>query len=71
MNLTTKIFPIDGMTCGHCVQKVNESLKGVSGVINANANLEESQVVISLDSEKFNFEEAQNILHLKGFELFE
>jgi len=30
--MTTQTFEIDGMTCGHCMQRVQDALRGIAGV---------------------------------------
>lgn len=45
-----KIY-IEGMTCGHCANHVNEALLEVSGVNSADVNLTDNYALIESDSE--------------------
>ena len=47
--MTTKIIVIEGMSCGHCVNWVTESLKKVDGVQNAEVSLGEKNAVVDFD----------------------
>lgn len=46
-----KIMKVDGMTCGHCKSRVEKALKEVTGVLDAQADLEKKQVLIDFSSE--------------------
>jgi Cu+-exporting ATPase len=40
------IYPVGGMTCANCVARVEEALKSVSGVIDANVNLASEKATV-------------------------
>ena len=40
---------IDGMTCGHCVQRVREALTGVEGVQSCDVELDAGRARVTLD----------------------
>lgn len=42
---------VEGMTCGHCEQTVEEALRGVSGVTDASADRESEQVQVDGDAD--------------------
>ncbi len=44
-----KTILISGMTCGHCVKRVENALLGVSGVVAVVVNLEEKNAVVELN----------------------
>ncbi|MEX1299577.1 MAG: heavy metal translocating P-type ATPase [Desulfotignum sp.] len=54
MNMETKQFKIDGMTCAACVRRVEDAIRDVSGVESASVNLatEKAQVTYELGGEK-------------------
>ena len=37
--MTTKTFPVTGMTCGHCVQAVKSELESLAGVSHVDVEL--------------------------------
>lgn len=45
--MTTSTFTVNGMKCNNCKARVEEALKSINGVENANASLEEKQVTIT------------------------
>ena len=47
----TKTISVDGMMCNHCKAHVETALKGVSGVISAEANLEAKTATVTLSSD--------------------
>lgn len=51
-----KIF-IEGMTCGHCVGRVQKELEGICGVKSAQVSLEDKMAMVTLahevEDEKF------------------
>ncbi|MEA5386808.1 heavy metal-associated domain-containing protein [Haloarculaceae archaeon H-GB11] len=45
------IITVEGMTCGHCEQTVEEALQEVSGVTDATADREAKQASVDGDAE--------------------
>ena len=50
MNKTEQELTITGMTCGHCVMTVANALKSVTGVENAEVNLEQANATVIYDA---------------------
>jgi len=48
-NITLKI---SGMSCGHCVARVEKALSELEGVATANVNLEKNTATIEYDESK-------------------
>lgn len=46
------ILKINGMSCGHCVKRVENALKDLEGVKNANVSLEKSSAEVDYDESK-------------------
>jgi len=63
MNKTEEKLKITGMTCGHCVTAVSNALKSVTGVENADVNLEQNDATVVYDSEKTTPEEIMGALN--------
>lgn len=42
---------VEGMTCGHCEQTVEEALQDVSGVTDVNVNREKEQASVDGDAD--------------------
>ncbi|MDX1745755.1 MAG: heavy metal-associated domain-containing protein [Halobacteriales archaeon] len=47
----TTTITVEGMSCGHCEQTVEEALQGVTGVTDASADREASQASVEGDAE--------------------
>jgi copper chaperone len=50
--MVTKTLKIQGMTCNHCVMRVAKALKGVSGVQDANVDMQKAEAVVTFDESK-------------------
>ena len=48
----TTTLTIEGMSCGHCEQTVEEALHNVSGVTDANADHETGQASVDGDTDR-------------------
>ena len=46
-NLTTAVYTVSGMTCGHCVKSVTEEVGALDGVQNVNVVLETGRVTVT------------------------
>lgn len=49
--MAQKKLRIQGMSCEHCVQRVEEALKGLPGVAQVRVSLEEGLATVELSSE--------------------
>lgn len=47
----TQTITVEGMTCGHCEQSVEEALQEVSGVTDATADRETKQASVDGDAD--------------------
>lgn len=46
-----KIINIEGMTCSHCVGRVNKALSGIDGINKVDVNLDNKKAFITMDKE--------------------
>ena len=46
-----RTLTVEGMTCGHCEQTVEEALRDVAGVTDADADRESERVTVEGDAE--------------------
>nr|WP_267254848.1 heavy metal-associated domain-containing protein [Catenulispora pinisilvae] len=46
-NLTTAVYTVTGMTCGHCVKSVTEEVSAIDGVQNVDVVLETGKVTVT------------------------
>lgn len=50
--MSTTTLKIQGMTCNHCVMRVAKSLKAVSGVQDAQVDLQKGEATVTYDASK-------------------
>lgn len=53
-DLTTREIGIDGMTCDHCVRRVEKAIRGVAGVAKASVYRQVGKATVTFDSRKTN-----------------
>jgi len=59
---------VTGMTCNHCVMKVEKVLKAVSGVKSASVNLESKLAVVEYESGTVDTEKLLSAVKNSGYE---
>lgn len=62
----TKILFVEGMSCGHCSKRVEESLKSVKEVKSVKVSLEEKKAEVILKNDVAD-EELRNAVEEAGF----
>jgi len=67
--MTTTVFPVEGMTCNHCVMHVRKALESVPGVKAVEVSLENNNATVTYDENEFQFEAAQNAVAEAGYKL--
>ncbi len=65
--MTTKIYPVKGMTCGGCVRTVETILKNQAGVTEVQVNLEPGEAKISFDEAETNPGKLAETLQKMGY----
>jgi len=50
--MTKETLKIQGMTCNHCVMRVAKALKAVSGVQDAQVDLQKAEAAVTYDESK-------------------
>jgi len=65
-----KTIKIDGMSCMHCVKKVEDALKKVKGIKQVEVNLEEKKATVTMKQEVSN-EELKNTIEDLGYNVGE
>ncbi len=58
---------ISGMSCGHCASRVENSLKNLIGVENAEVNIETGKATVEYDPEKLDPSELENAVDEAGY----
>jgi copper chaperone len=60
---------VKGMSCGHCVARVEKALKGVDGVSDVTVSLEAGQAAVSYDSAKAGLDAFKAAVADAGYEV--
>lgn len=65
----TTTLNVTGMTCGHCVKAVEESIGNLSGVENVKVDLESSSVEIDYQSDKVDLKKITDTIEDQGYDV--
>jgi copper chaperone len=65
----TTTLNVSGMTCGHCVKAVEESVGKLSGVENVKVDLESSSVEINYLGNKVNLKQITDTIEDQGYDV--
>jgi copper ion binding protein len=49
--VSTTVWTVQGMTCGHCVAAVTEEVSAIAGVTGVEVDLESGRVTVSADAD--------------------
>lgn len=63
--MTTHQLQIEGMSCGHCVARVNKTLAGLDGVVVSDVKI--GQATISVDPAKVSLAQVTAALDDAGY----
>jgi copper chaperone CopZ len=67
MNLTTRTYTVQGMTCGHCELSVTEEVSDIAGVTDVAVDLPTGQVTV--DGDGFTDADVQRAVAEAGYEV--
>ena len=65
------LLKIDGMTCGHCVMRVEKTLNGLEGVKRSRGSLKKKHAEIIYDGKKTTVETLKNAIIEAGYSIVE
>lgn len=64
-----KVLNVEGMTCQHCVQTVNDAVAGLDGVQKVSVNLEQKEVTVEFDQSQIEINAIEAQIVEAGFEV--
>ncbi len=67
--MTKKTLKIQGMTCNHCVMRVQKALKAVPGVQDAQVDLKRAEADITFDEGKTALEKLSTAVVDAGYKV--
>lgn len=65
--MSTKSYPIEGMTCAACASSVERTAKKVSGVVEASVNLAAEKLNLTIEESQFDAEELAEQIDSSGY----
>lgn len=68
-NIKSFNFPIEGMTCASCVNRVERKVKNLTGVKEVSANLASEKLTFTIDTSQTNLKEIDKVVEAAGFKL--
>ncbi|NIM94703.1 MAG: copper ion binding protein [Anaerolineales bacterium] len=69
MNERVIVLPIEGMTCGNCVRRIEQALHEVEGVTNARADLATKTATVHIVDGDANAEDLMQAIRIIGYHL--
>ena len=69
MTTQTCEIAIDGMTCGGCVNSVQDSVKQLAGVGEINVSLQKGRATVTFDDEKLSTADILIAIDAAGFDV--
>lgn len=64
-----KVFIIEGMTCGHCVNTVNRALGSLSGIKSYNTSLDSKASEVEFDESVLKEEDIKSTIEEWGYKV--
>lgn len=62
-------FTVEGMSCNHCKNSIENAVKALEGVTGAEVSLTENRVVITFDPNTITREELQSTIGNAGYQV--
>ena len=69
MAVTKQTYPVIGLSCASCVNKVESVLNKTEGVASANVNFASEKVTVEYDDEKIDIKGLEKVVKSLGYEL--
>lgn len=61
-----KVFMVNGMKCEHCKMNVENAIKGINGVSNAEVSLKDKNVTVEYDAAKVSPDQMKEAVEAAG-----
>ena len=60
---------VQGMSCGHCVKKIEGGVGELAGVNQVNVNLDNAQVEVSFNESQVSLDKIKETIEDRGYEI--
>jgi copper chaperone len=69
MNMEIINLTVEGMSCGHCVSSIKNSVRALNGIGQVNVDLKSKKVVAEYDPQKVDTQTIKNTIEDQGYEV--
>ncbi|CDQ40016.1 MULTISPECIES: copper chaperone CopZ [Virgibacillus] len=67
--MTNKTLNVQGMSCGHCVNSIEESVGELNGVETLKVHLQDGKVDVIFDPDKVNLKDIIEVIEEQGYDV--
>jgi len=67
--MTETILKVEGMSCGHCVARVEKALESVEGVKDARVDLEKKEAQVDYDPQNTDIGKMKEAVEEAGYQV--
>ena len=60
---------VEGMSCGHCVSSIKNSVEALNGIGKVNVDLRSKKVIVEYDSNKINTQTIKDTISDQGYNI--
>jgi copper chaperone len=69
MAVATKTLDVKGMSCNHCVNAIESSLKELSGIESVNVDLSGHKVTVTFDESVVQLDQVKEAIEEEGYDV--
>lgn len=69
INMATEVLKIEGMSCSHCKQAVEDAIKGLAGVSAVAVDLERGEATVTYDPAQASAEAMRGAVESAGYKV--
>ncbi|MFS0645631.1 copper chaperone CopZ [Siminovitchia sp. 179-K 8D1 HS] len=60
---------VQGMSCGHCVNSIEQNVGQINGVQSVKVNLEEGKVDVTFNSDAVSLKDIKDVIEDQGYDV--
>lgn len=60
---------VQGMSCGHCVNSIQQNVGQINGVQSVKVNLEEGKVDVTFNSDAVSLKDIKDVIEDQGYDV--
>lgn len=63
------VIKVDGMSCGHCVKRVTNTINELDGISSVDVSLSEKTVTVEYDDTKASLKDIEEAINEAGYDV--